>query len=123
MIVTLSTSLFVFHLIFFSSHLIMFHFISFNSRSISFISSTVVDLIHIYLIWFHHSTLLSVSPFSQFCLWKYSLPEDKYSLDKYSLLEAGLWWFCYSLSLYIRQVIQQWFLINCNGSKIKNWDH
>ena len=49
--VTLLTSLFMFHLISFSPH--FFIFFSFILQSISFISSTIVHLIHIYLIWLH----------------------------------------------------------------------
>ena len=76
-IVTLSTSF------------LMFHLISFSSQSISFISSTTVHLIHfidhspsysrllylVALILHRHSTLLSLSLFSQTCLWRLMIQE------------------------------------------------
>ena len=66
--VTLSTSLFMFHVISLSPHFTdhvsfyflestlhwsCFIFISFSPQSISFISPTTVHLVHVYLIWFY----------------------------------------------------------------------
>ena len=89
------TSLFMLHLISFSSHFIHHVFISFSPQSISFVSSTISPShsSHSYLpylvalILHGHSTLLPVSLFSQSRLW--------------------IRWFYYSLSLYIKQEIQQ----------------
>ena len=77
---TLSISLFMFHLISFSTHFMVhvsshflqptphwscFIFISFNSQFISFILSTILHLIHIYLIWLH-SDYMVIQPYCQF---------------------------------------------------------
>ena len=56
-------------------HCSCFIFVSFSPQSISFISPTTVQLVHIYLIWLdsHHMVIqpsLSVSLFSQSRLWK-----------------------------------------------------
>ena len=78
--VTLSTSLFMFHLISFTPHLIIhvashflqstlhwscFIFISFSSQSISFISPTTVHLVHIYFIWLY-SCYMFIQPHCHF---------------------------------------------------------
>ena len=119
----------MFHLICFiqsTFHCSCFIFMSFSPKSISFISSTIVHLVHIYLIWLHSYymvTLLSVSLFSQSHLWNdLWVSLDKFSiLDRYSLLEAELRWFYYSLSLYIKQEIQHGIRRNvlaCLGSDV-----
>ena len=77
---TLWTSLFMFHVIFFSPHFIVhvsshflqstlhwscFIFISFSPQSISFISPTTVHLVHVYLIWLY-SYYMIIQPHCQF---------------------------------------------------------
>ena len=113
--VTLSTSLLMFHLISFSTNLfIMFHFISFSPQSISFISSTIVHLVHIYLSWLHHITWsfnlivsFTFQPIPSLEINDLRVSLDKFLiLDRYSLLEAELWWFYYSLSLYFKHEIK-----------------
>ena len=116
--VTLSISLFMFHLISVSPHFIdhvSFWFPSIHipshsfhvPQSISFIF-TLFDCIHItwpfkLIISFTFQPILSLE------INNLLVPLDKYLiLDRYSLLEADLRWFYYSLSLYIKQEIQQW---------------
>ena len=77
---TLSTLLFMFHVISFSPHFIdhvsfyilestlhwsCFIFISFSPQSISFISPTTVHLVHVYLIWLY-SFYMVIQPHCQF---------------------------------------------------------
>ena len=92
------TSLFMFSLISFSPHFIdhVSFFISFSPQSISFISSTIVQLIYIYLIWLHSWSFSLIVrftfqpiPFLEINNLRLSL--DKYLiLNRYSLLEAEL---------------------------------
>ena len=113
--VTLSTSLFMFHLISFSPHFTVhvsshflqstlhwscFIFISFSPQSISFISPTTVHLIHIYLIWlyltwlFDHIVIFTFQPIPSLEINDLLVSLDKFLiLDRYSLLEAELWCF------------------------------
>ena len=129
--ITLSTSLFLFCLISFSPHFIVhvsyhflqsrahwscFMFISFSPQSISFITPTTIHLIHIYLIWlysyitwsFNHIVSFTFQPILSLEINDLQAPLDKFLiLVRYSLLEAELRWFYYSLSLYIKQEIQQ----------------
>ena len=112
--VTLSTSLFMFHLIFLQSTLhcscfisfpsvhtsLCFIFISFSPQSISFISPTTVHLIHIYLIWlyltwlFDHIVIFTFQPIPSLEINDLLVSLDKFLiLDRYSLLEAELWCF------------------------------
>ena len=78
--ITLSTSLFMFHLISFSPYFIVhvsshflestlhwscFIIISFSPQSISFISPTTVHLVHVYLIWLY-SYYMIIQPHCQF---------------------------------------------------------
>ena len=110
------TSLFMFHLISFSPHLTVhvssyFHqstlhcscfiIISFSPQSISFISSTTVLLVHIYLIWLYLYYMV-IQPHCKFHFLANQVLEfndlrvslDKFLiLDRYSLLEAELRWF------------------------------
>ena len=94
--------------------LIMFHYISFSSQSISFISSTIVHLIHVYLIWLH-SHYMVIQPYCQFhfsAILSLEINDLRVSLDtflildRYLFLEVEFQWFYYSLSLYIKQEIQ-----------------
>ena len=98
------TSLFMFYFYFLQStvHLICF---TYHSPSRSYLPYLIIFILH------GHSTTLSVSLFSQSRLWKLTtyvrMSLDKFLiLDRYSLLEAELRWFYYSLSLYIKQEIQ-----------------
>ena len=112
-VVTLLTSLFMFHLIFFSPHFIihvLFLFPSVHSpshlfhlpQSISFIF-TLFDYIHI--TWsFNHIVSFTFQPIPSLEINDLRVSLDKFLIsDRYSLLEAELRWFYYSLSLYIKQ--------------------
>ena len=102
---------------FLSAHtsLFMLHFISFSPQSISFISSTIYSISFTFIliggthITWSFNLIVSFTfqpiPFLEINDLKVSL--DKASvLEKYSLLEDGLWWFYYSLPLYVEQEIQ-----------------
>ena len=112
------TSLFIFHLIFFSPHFIdhvsllfpsvhspshSFHL----SQSISFIFA-LFGCIHITW-WFNHIvsfTLQQIPSHGVSDLW---VSLDKFLiLDRYSLLGTELLRFCYSLSLYIGREMRLW---------------
>ena len=106
------TSLFSFHLIFFSPHFIdhvsflfpsvhLIHFI-YHSPSHSYLNLPYL----VPLILHGHSTLLSLSLFSQSRLWKLTTFDKFLILNRYSLFEAELRWLCYYLCLYIKQEIQ-----------------
>ena len=115
----------MFHYISFSPHFIVhvsshflestlhcscFIFISFSPQSISFISPTTVHLVHIYLItWsFNHIVSFTFQPILSLEINDLRMSLDKFLiLDRYSLLEADLRCFYYSLSLYIKQEMQQ----------------
>ena len=119
--VTLSILLFLFHLISFrvssyflqsTLHCSCFILISFSPQSFSFISSTIVHLVHIYLIWLH-SYYIVIQPYWQFHpVPSLEINDLRVSLDKflilntYSILETQIRWFYFSLSLYINQEIQ-----------------
>ena len=120
--VTLSTLLFMFHLISFSPHFIVhvsshflestlhwscFIFISFSSQSISFMF-TLFGCIHI--TWsFNLIVSFTFQPIPSLEINNLRMSLDKFFiLDGYSLLEVDLQWFYYSLSLYIEQEIQHY---------------
>ena len=97
------TSLIMFHFYFLQSTFYLIYFI-YHSPSHSYLPYLVTLILH------GHSTLLSVSHFSQSPLWKltsYKCLQINFQLDGCSLLEAELWWFYYSLPLCIKQETQQ----------------
>ena len=112
--VTLSTLLFMFHLISFSPHFtdVLFYFLQSTVYLIHFIyhSTSHSHLPCLFAFILHgHSTLLSVSLFSQSRpgnYWPTGLLNKVSILDRYSLLEADFQWLYYSLSLYIKQKVR-----------------
>ena len=127
--VTLSTSLFVFHLISFSPHFIVhvpsyflqsklhwscFIFISFSPQAISFIHLTQsISFIFIlfgciHITWlFNHIVSFTFQPIPSLEINDLRVSLDKVLiLDRYSLLEAELRWLHHSFPLYIKQEIQ-----------------
>ena len=114
--VTLSTSLFMFHLISFSPHFIdhvSFLFPSAQSPSHSFHLPQTISFIFtlfgcIHITWpFNHFVSFTFQPIPSLEMNNLPVSLDKFLiLDKYSLLEAELLWFYYSLSLYIKQEIK-----------------
>ena len=108
------TFLFMFHLISFSPHFIDHVSLLFPSVHSPSHSPTTVHLVHISLIWCIHITwsfnlILSFNfqPIPSLEINDLRMSLDKsLILDKYSLLEAELRWFYYSLSIYIKQEIQ-----------------
>ena len=99
-------------------HWSCFIVISFSRQSISFISSITVQIVHITLFgcinitWsFNHIVSFTFQPIPSLGISDLRVSLDKFLiLDRYSLLEAELRWFYYSLSLYIKQEIQQWIV-------------
>ena len=90
----------------------------YHERSISFISSTIVHLIHIHHIWLH-SYYIVIQPYCQFHLsanpvsgnWQPTSALDKVLiLGRYSLLEPELRWFYYSLTLIWNKKYNKTFL-------------
>ena len=114
---TLSTSLFMFHVIFFSPHFtdhVSFLFPSLHSPSHSFhlpqsISFTFTLFGCIHITWsFNLIVSFTFQPIPSLEINDLWVSLDKsLILDRYSLLETELRWFYYSLSLYIKQEIQQ----------------
>ena len=113
---SIHTSLFMFHLISFSPHFIDHVSVCFLHSTVHLIHFTYHSLTCSYLpylavfILLGHSTILSVSLSSQSRLWKLTTYESLNKcliFDRYSLLEAELRCFYYSLSLSIKQEIQQ----------------
>ena len=110
------TSLFMFHLISFSPHFIdhvSFLFPSVHSPSHSFhlpqsisFMFTLFGCIHI--TWsFNLIVSFTFQPIPSLEINDLQVSLDKFLiLDRHSLLQANLWWFYYSLSLYIKQEIQ-----------------
>ena len=96
------TSLIMFHFYFLQSTVHLIHFI-YYVPSRSHLPYLVVFILH------GHSTSLSVSlqPIPSLEINDLRVSLDNFLiLDRYSLLEAELRWFDYSLSLYIKQEIQ-----------------
>ena len=96
-------SLFMFHRYFLQSTVHLIHF-TYRSPSRSYLSYLVAFILH------GHSTMLSVSLFSQslgISNLRVSLDEF-FILDGYSLVEAELRWFYYSLSLCVARGTQRW---------------
>ena len=114
--VSLSTSLFMYHLFFFSPRFIVHVLFCFLQSTVHLIhliyySSSHSHLSYLVALILHcQSALLSVSLFSQSLFLEtnnLAVSLDKVLvLDRYSLLKAKLGWFYYSLSLYIKQEIQ-----------------
>ena len=120
--VTLLTSLFMFHLISFSPHFIdhvSFLILSVRSpshspflpQSISFMF-TLFGCIHI--TWsFNLIVSFTFQPIPSLEINNLQVSLDKFLiLDRYSLLEADLQCFYYSLPLYIKQEIKHWKALN-----------
>ena len=115
-IVTLSTSLFMFHLISFNPHFIdhvSCLFPSVHGPSHSFylpqsISFMFTSFGCIHIIWsFNLIVSFTFQPIPSLEINDQRVSLDKFSiLDRYSLLEADLRFFYCSLSLYIKQEIQ-----------------
>ena len=115
-VVTLSTSLFMFHLIFLSPHFIdhvSFLFPSVHSPSHSFHVPQSISLVFtlfgcIHITWsFNLTVSFTFQPIPSLEINDLRVSLDKFLiLDRYSLLEADLRCFYYSLSLYIKQEIQ-----------------
>ena len=109
--VTLSTSLLTFHLIS-SVHtsLVMFHFLQSTAHLISFhLPQSIFTLFGcIHITWsFNLIVSFTLQPIPSVEINRLRVSVDKFLiLDRYSLLEAELQWFCHSLSLYIKQEIQ-----------------
>ena len=111
--VTLSTSLFMFHLISFSPHFIdhvSFLFPSVHSPSHSFHVPQSISLVFtlfgcIHITWsFNLTVSFTFQPIPSLEINDLRVSLDKFLiLDRYSLLEAELRWFYHSLSLYIKQ--------------------
>ena len=98
-----------------SLHCSCFIFIVFSPHSISFVSPTTVHLLQIYFIWLY-SYYMVIQPYCQFhfqSILSFEINDLRVSvdrfliLDSYSLLEAKLRWLYYSLSIYIKQEMQQ----------------
>ena len=119
--VTLSTSLFIFHLISFSPHFIdhvSLFFPSVHSATHSFHPSQSISFIFalfgcIHITWsFNHIVSFTFQLISSLGISDPWVSLNKFFiLDRYSLLEAELWWFYYSLSLCIERIgreIQLW---------------
>ena len=116
--VTLSTSLFMVHLSSVSPHFIdhvSLLFPSVHSPSHSFHLSQSISLIFalfgcIHITWsFNHIISFTFRPIPSLGISDLRVSLDKFLiLDRYSLLEAELRVFYYSLYLYIGQGIQQW---------------
>ena len=114
--VTLSTSLFMFHLISFSPHFIdhvSLLFPSVHSSSHSFHLSQSILFIFtlfgcIHITWsFNHIVSFTFQPIPSLGISNLRVSLDKFLiLDRYSLLEAELRCFYYSLYLYIEQEIR-----------------
>ena len=96
--------------------LIMLHFY-FLQSTVSCISPTTVHLVHspsftlfgcVHITWsFNHIVSFTFQPVPSLEINDLRVSLDKFLiLDRYSLLEAELQWFYYSLSLYIKQEIQ-----------------
>ena len=110
------TFLFMFHLISFSPHFIdhvSLLFPSVHSSSHSFHLSQSILFIFIlfgciHITWsFNHIVSFTFQPIPSLGISNLRVSLDKFLiLDRYSLLEAELQWFYYSLSLYIKQEIQ-----------------
>ena len=111
------TSLFMFHLISLSPHFIdhvSFLFPSVHSPSHSFHVPQSISLVFtlfgcIHITWsFNLTVSFTFQPIPSLEINDLRVSLDKFLiLDRYSLLEAELRWFYYSLSLYIEQEIQQ----------------
>ena len=129
-VVTLSTSLFMFHLISFSPHFIfMFHLIFLSPHFIDHVSFLFPSIhspshsVHlpqsilfmftlfgcIHIIWsFKLIVSFTFQPMASLEINDRRVSLDRFSiLNRYSLLEADLRCFYYSLSLYIKEEIQQ----------------
>ena len=114
------TSLFMFRLISFSPHLIaMLHFYFLSPQSHSFhlpqsISFMFTQFGCIHITWsFNHIVSFTFQPIPSLEINDLRVSSDKFLiLDRYSLLEAELRWFYYSLPLYIKQEIQQRGLVS-----------
>ena len=123
--VALSTSLFMFHLIFFSPHFIdhvTFLFPLVHSPSHSFhlpqsISFTFTLFGCIHITWlFKYIVSFTFRPIPSLEINDLRVSPDKFLiLDRYSLLEAELRWFYYSLSLYIKQEIQHFLHVQLHN--------
>ena len=88
---------------------VSFYFLQSKFNIICYIS--IVFIIHIYHIWLH-SYYNVIKPYCQFHLSAShvygnqrptSVLDNVLILDRYSMLDAELWWFYYSLSIYIKQ--------------------
>ena len=111
--VTLSTSLFTFHLISFSPHFsyhVSFLFSLVHNPSHSFhLPHSIFTLFgYIHITWsFSLIVSLTFQPIPSVEINCLRVSVDKFLvLERYSLLEAELQWFYHSLSLYIKQEIQ-----------------
>ena len=129
--VTLSTLLFIFHLISFSPHLIVhvsFLLLSVHSPSHSFYLPQSISFIFtlfgcIHITWpFNLIVIFTFQPIPSLEIDDLRLSLDKFLiLDRYLLLEAELRWFYYSLSLCIKQEIQQYFPSYLRKGGIDSW--
>ena len=114
---SVQTSLFMFHLIPFRPHFIdhvSLLFPSVHSPSHSFhLSQSILFIITLFgcinITWsFNHIVSFTFQPIPSLGISDLRVSLDKFLiLDRYSLPEAGLRWFYYSLSLYIEQETQQ----------------
>ena len=107
--VTLSTSLFMFHLISFSPHFIVHVSLLFPSVHSPSHSPTIFPLFGcIHITWsFNLMVSFTFQPIPSMEINDLPMSLDKFLiLDKYSLLETGLRWFYYSLFLCVQQEIQ-----------------
>ena len=122
----------MFHLISSSPHFInhvSFLFSSVHSPTYSFhlpqlilFRFTLFSCIHI--TWsFNLTVSFTVQPIPSLEINNLRVPVDKFLiLDRYSLLEVHLRWFCYSLSLYIKQEIQHSFLSSLKTFSRHQWN-
>ena len=109
--VTLSTSLFTFHLTSFSPHFIdhvSFSLVHSPSHSFHLPQSIFTLFGCIHITWsFNLIVSFTLQPIPSVEINRLRVSVDKFLiLDRYSLLEAELQWFYRSLSLYIKQEIQ-----------------
>ena len=107
--------------------LFMFHFISFSPQSISFISSTTVHLILTFTLFGCTHITSSFNLIVSFTFQLIPSLEIKdlrvfldkvLILDRHSLFEAEFRWLYYSLSLYIKQEIQNDVRAFCECFKV-----
>ena len=122
------TSLFMFHLISSSPHFIdhvSFLFPSVHSPSHSFHVPQSISLVFtlfgcIHITWsFNLTVSFTFQPIPSLEINDLRVSLDKFLIsDRYSLLEAELRWFYYSLSPYIKQEIQQYSVKVRNGKDV-----